>query len=136
MTQRRTRLGLTLRLDFNSRQPAYLQIVRQVAQRAINQRLRPGQRLPPVRALALQLGLNFNTVARAYRVLQQRGVLSTQRGRGTYVTRRTPKSPAARGQALRSLAREYVDSARWHRFSDAEIQTALDRMLKGRGART
>jgi GntR family transcriptional regulator len=120
---------LALRLDFDTTQPAYLQIVHQVARQAARGRLRQGQRLPTVRSLANQLGLNFNTVARAYRVLQRRGLLSAQRGRGTYVTRRTPRSAAARRHALLDLTRQYVDGARGHMFSDAEIAAALQRQL-------
>ena len=116
---------LTVRLDFDGGQPAYLQIVRQLARQAGSGRLRPGQRLPAVRSLADQLGLNFNTVARAYRVLKGRGVISTQRGRGTYVRRKTPRSAAGRRRALVEMVRQYVEDARGHMFSDAEIAAAL-----------
>jgi GntR family transcriptional regulator len=120
---------LTLRLDFETGQPAYLQIARQLARQASSGRLRQGQRLPAVRSLADQLGLNFNTVARAYRVLQRRGVISTQRGRGTYVIRGTPRSQGARRRALVNLARQYVEDARGHMFSDLEIAAALAKHL-------
>jgi GntR family transcriptional regulator len=114
-----------LRLDFQTGQPAYLQIVRQLAQLAMAGRFEQGERLPTVRGLADQLGLNFNTVARAYRVLGRQGLISTQRGRGTYVMRRTPRSAAVRRRALIDLARRYIDDARGHMFSDAEITAAL-----------
>lgn len=116
---------LSLRLEFDTGQPAYLQIVRQVARQAVGGQLRQGQRLPTVRSLASQLGLNFNTVARAYRVLQRRGLISAQRGRGTYVTRRTPRSAGGRRRALVDLTRQYIQDARGHMFSDLEIAAAL-----------
>jgi GntR family transcriptional regulator len=121
--------SLTFRLDFDTGQPAYLQIVQQITRQAASGRLGQGQRLPPVRSLAAQLGLNFNTVARAYRVLQRRGVVSTQRGRGTYVMQGTPRSAAARRRALVDLVRQYVEDARGRMFSDAEISAALIRQL-------
>jgi DNA-binding transcriptional regulator YhcF (GntR family) len=65
-------------------------------------------------------------------VLRQRGVLSAQRGRGTFVTRRTSQTAAGRRRALVNLARQYVEDARWHMFSDAEIQAALDRIVEQR----
>jgi GntR family transcriptional regulator len=120
---------LTLRLDFDTAQPAYLQIVHELARQAARGRLRQGQRLPTVRSLASQLGLNFNTVARAYRVLQRRGLISAQRGRGTYVTRATPRSAATRRRALIELTRQYLELARGYMFSDAEIGAALKYQL-------
>jgi GntR family transcriptional regulator len=123
------RPGLTLRLDFETGRPAYQQIVRQLTQLAISGRLHQGERLPTVRDLADQLGLNFNTVARAYRVLKRRGLITTQRGRGTYLRRRAPRSAAARRRALIDLTRQYVADARGHLFSDAEIAAALDDLL-------
>lgn len=48
--------------------------------------LRPGDELPPVRQLAADLGVNLNTVARAYRALEDDGLVSTVRGRGTRIT--------------------------------------------------
>lgn len=120
-----TRPKPILQLDFDTGQPAYMQIVRQLVRQAAGGQLRQGERLPTVRSLANQLGLNFNTVARAYRVLQRRGLISAQRGRGTYVTRRTPQSAAARRRALVDLTRQYVKDARAYVFSDAEIAAAL-----------
>ena len=102
-----------------------LELVEKLTQQAAGGRLHQGERLPTVRSLADRLGLNFNTVARAYRVLQRRGLISMQRGRGTFVVRRTPQSAAARRRALVALTRQYVDDARGHRFSDAEIAAAL-----------
>jgi GntR family transcriptional regulator len=120
---------LTLRLDFDTAQPAYLQIVHELARQIVRGRLHQGQRLPTVRSLANQLGLNFNTVARAYRILQRQGLISAQRGRGTYVTRRTPRSAATRRRALIDLTREYVEVTRGYMFSDAEIGAALQYQL-------
>ena len=58
--------------------------------------LAPGDALPTVRQLAADLGINLNTVARAYRQLEAAGLVSTRRGRGTVVeaARETPREPA------------------------------------------
>jgi GntR family transcriptional regulator len=127
--RRSSKAGLHLRLDFEIPQPAYLQIVHQLARQAASGRLRQGERLPTVRSLANQLGLNFNTVARAYRVLQRRGLISAQRGRGTYVTRRGPRSAATRRRALIDLTRQYIEDARGNMFSDAQIAEAVGEHL-------
>ncbi len=65
--------------------PIYLQIAAQVQSWLTAGLLKPGDQLPTVRALAASLRVNFNTVARAYRLLDEAGLISTQRGRGTYI---------------------------------------------------
>lgn len=72
-------------LDLRSGVPIYVQIVEQVQQLVSSGKLKPGDQLPTVRQLASELRVNFNTVARAYRMLDEAGVISTQQGRGTYI---------------------------------------------------
>jgi len=72
-------------LDLRSGVPIYVQIVEQVQQLVASGKLKPGDQLPTVRQLASELRVNFNTVARAYRMLDEAGVISTQQGRGTYI---------------------------------------------------
>jgi GntR family transcriptional regulator len=72
-------------LNFRSGEPIYTQIVDQLHRRIAANELKPGDQLPTVRELADELDVNFNTVARAYRILDEMGAISTQQGRGTYV---------------------------------------------------
>ncbi len=72
-------------LDLRSGVPIYVQIVEQVQQLVSSGKLKPGDQLPTVRQLASELRVNFNTVARAYRMLDEAGIISTQQGRGTYI---------------------------------------------------
>jgi GntR family transcriptional regulator len=72
-------------LDLRSGVPIYVQIVEQVQQLVVSGKLKPGDQLPTVRQLASELRVNFNTVARAYRLLDEAGIISTQQGRGTYI---------------------------------------------------
>ena len=78
-----------LQLDFRSGSPIYLQIVEQVRRLLISGELQPGDQLPTVRQLAAELRVNFNTVARAYRMLDEARLISTQQGRGTYILDQT-----------------------------------------------
>lgn len=122
---------LSLQLDFSSGLPAYLQIVRRLERQAARGRLRPGDQLPTVRALADSLGLNFNTVARAYRLLHRDGVVSAQRGRGTYVIGKPAAStPRARRQTLATMTTQFIEQARGCRFSESEIAAAVDKRLR------
>jgi GntR family transcriptional regulator len=75
-----------IRLDFRSKEPIYTQLAALLRSEMDLGQIQPGEQLPTVRVLASMLGINFNTVARAYRVLDIEGRISTQQGRGTFVT--------------------------------------------------
>jgi GntR family transcriptional regulator len=95
---------------FLSRQdgvPPYLQIVQQIKHLVASGRLEPGEELPPIRSLAQQLLINPNTVARAYRELEQAGVVTKRSTTGTYVS--DAGSPLARRERLR-LVTERIDA--------------------------
>ncbi len=85
---------MQLRLDFHEREPIYLQIVEQVKSMVASGILKPGDQLPTVREVAADLRINFNTAARAYRLLHDEGMISTQQGRGTYVLEAPPPAEA------------------------------------------
>jgi GntR family transcriptional regulator len=76
---------LKFTLDFRSGIPSYVQIIEQIQGLLAAGELKPGDQLPTVRQLASELRVNFNTIARAYRMLDEAGLISTQRGRGTYI---------------------------------------------------
>jgi GntR family transcriptional regulator len=87
---------LEIRINFQNKKTICAQIVQQLSQLIQSGRLQPDDQLPPVRELADQLHINFNTVARAYRLLDKSGWISTQQGRGTYVLPRDfPQGQAA-----------------------------------------
>src|SRR5512140_1777904 len=116
---------MNLDIDFRSGIPIYLQVVERIKERLASGRLRPGDQLPTVRSLALELRVNFNTIARAYRILDEAGIISTQQGRGTYILDAPPPEVAEemRHQALEDLTRRYI--------ADAErLNATLDEVLK------
>jgi GntR family transcriptional regulator len=87
--------------------PIYLQIVQQIKRLVVAGRLAPGEELPPIRALAEQLVVNANTVARAYRELAAAGVLTNRRTAGTYVA---DGAPALAREECREALAESVDA--------------------------
>jgi GntR family transcriptional regulator len=121
-----------IRLDFRSGTPIYTQIVEQVKQQVISGELKPGDQLPTVRALALELRVNFNTVARAYRLLDEAGIISTQQGRGTYILEVPPpeRTEKLRKQALEVLTRDYLKEALRLGCSQDEIIESLKEQLE------
>lgn len=130
---------MQIKIDFRSGQPIYVQIIEQVREMVANGELKPGDQLPTVRQLATDLRVNFNTVARAYRMLDEAGLISTQQGRGTYIW----EPPSAetlqrlRQRSLESLTRRYLaEAARLADSPDevAEIIHALLQDWKANGA--
>ena len=83
-----------LQIDTKSGVPFYRQIVEQVKFGIAREDLQPGDQLPTVRQLAVDLSINPNTVIRAYRELEIEGVIDTHQGSGTYVGTRKPRIDA------------------------------------------
>jgi GntR family transcriptional regulator len=85
-----------------------------------------------VRALALELRVNFNTVARAYRLLDEAGIISTQQGRGTYILEVPPpeRTDKLRQQALEALTHNYLNEAFRLGCTPDEISNALKEQLE------
>lgn len=96
------------RVDHTSAEPPFEQVRRQIAAQVNSGLLPPGTRLPTVRALASEVGLAVNTVARVYRELEADGVVVTEGRRGTFVG----PSAGASGSGLADAASAYVEAAR------------------------
>ena len=128
---------LTLHLDFRSGLPIYIQIMNQIEGQVVGGTLKPGDQLPTVRALASELRVNFNTVARAYRMLDGARIISTQQGRGTYITEIPPPEvkEKLRQETLEALARRYIGEALRMEFSKQAISQMVKDQLKAWKAR-
>ncbi len=87
-------------VDVESSTPLYAQIKEQIRLAAGTSVLQPGDQLPPVRELATHLRVNFNTVARVYRELQAEGLLDSQRGSGTFISKQAPTLGKHAGQQI------------------------------------
>ena len=123
---------LALQIDFRSGLPIYTQIVNQVQAQVVSGILKHGDQLPTVRALAEELRVNFNTVARAYRILDEARIISTQQGRGTYITEIPPPnvSEKLRRETLEALTQKYISEATRLEFSKSEVRQMVNDQLK------
>jgi GntR family transcriptional regulator len=122
---------MQITLDFRSGQPIYIQIMDQIRRMVANGELKRGDQLPTVRQLAAELRVNWNTVARAYRLLDEAGLISTQRGRGTYIWE-TPSEEIIhrlRKQGLEGLTHHFLAEAARQGFSPGEVDTIFEQQL-------
>jgi GntR family transcriptional regulator len=100
------------RLDLHSGVPVYRQIIDQVMGGIAAGTLTGGDQLPTVRQVAVDLSINPNTVVRAYRELEIRGVLETQQGTGTFVSyQKVKRDEVERERQLSQLVGEFVSRA-------------------------
>jgi GntR family transcriptional regulator len=119
-------------IDRTSALPVYVQLAEQIRLLIHRGALAPGDPMPTVRALAVELGVNANTVTRVYRDLQQQGLLRLERGVGTFVDR--PRSAATLEekdyQRIARRGRELVILSREAGLTARELAQLLERTWK------
>ena len=115
------------RLDLRSGVPVYRQLIDQVLVAISSGTLTPGDRLPTVRQVAVDLSININTVVRAYKELEIRGILLTQQGTGTFITDQEVRpDEAERQRRLSQLVGDMLARAGSDGFTLADVRRALD----------
>src|SRR6266478_6991209 len=116
------------RLDVHSGVPVYRQIIDQVIGGMASGTLAGGDQLPTVRQLAVDLSINPNTVVRAYRELEIRGILTTHQGTGTFITPvKVEPNDADRQRRLSQLVSDFVAHAGGAGFT---LQEVMDRLAE------
>lgn len=123
---------MNLKVDMHSGVPIYIQIVERVKHMIATGELKPGDQLPTVRQLAQDLRVNFNTIARAYTLLNDAGIISTQQGRGTFVRERPDECAIARmrTEKLSALIGHVVIEASSLGYKPTDIRAAFDDAIK------
>jgi GntR family transcriptional regulator len=120
------------RIKKKSQTPIHVQLEEQIHLAIHTGQLPPGGRLPTVRALAVELQVNANTIARVYRDLQEKGYLVLERGVGTFVAPEQPESPLARTdlRKLRSKTRQLVSLSQKIGLSLGELNQLTEELWK------
>ncbi len=123
---------IEFKLDPKSGVPFYRQIIDQIRYGVASGSLKVGEQLPTVRALAVELKVNLNTVSKAYRELEIQNVLETQQGTGTFIGNLTIKiSEDERLGKLKSICSEFLSIASSYGFSVSEIIRELEKKKGG-----
>jgi GntR family transcriptional regulator len=119
------------RVNDDSPMPVYLQLREQVLHALSRGQLKAGDQLPTVREVAVSLTINPNTVNRAYAELERDGLLTSRRGRGTFVSDAgKPADASSHAVRLKDIARRFLGEARAFGFSVQELVAAVERVAR------
>ena len=123
---------MKLYIDQESSVPIYVQIEDSIHSLIAAGQIQPGEQLPTIRELAAQIRVNLNTVARAYLELDREGVISTQRGKGTFVTGVPDKEQIERKRQklLHSIINSALEEAQNLGYSPSEIKKTFQEEMK------
>ncbi len=119
---------MKLHVEPESKVPIYAQIEEQIRSFVAAGNLRPGEQLPTIRQLAADLRVNYNTIARVYLDLDRDGIISTQRGRGTFVAGKPNEEQMerARQEKLLAIVRAALDEAHTLGYTRDEVARAFE----------
>jgi len=130
-------LAFTFSLSNSSGVPYYRQIVNQVMYGVANGMLKPGERLPTVRQLAVDLQVNLNTIVKAYSELELRGIVNTQQGTGTFVSESGGEVNAEEKlKGIERLCTAFLDEVAAMGITTDEVFSTLNRIIKERTTTT
>ena len=119
---------IEFKLDPKSGVPFYRQIIDQIRYGIARGNLKVGEQLPTVRALAVQLRVNLNTVSKAYKELEIQNVLETQQGTGTFIGPvKVEISDGERRDKLASICSEFLSIAASYGFTKEDVVEGLKR---------
>jgi DNA-binding transcriptional MocR family regulator len=118
--------------------PIYVRIVEAIADDIEHGKLRVGERLPPQRMLAAQLGVDFTTISRAYTEAQRRGLTEAQVGRGTFIRQQSPSIPISAPDALIDMTVNHppalddpdIEQRMWRDVMPSTSDSRLDRLMR------
>jgi GntR family transcriptional regulator len=123
---------MEIEINFRDHVPIYIQLIEQIKHMIATGELQPGDQLPTVRQLAADLRVNFNTVARAYRLLDEESIISTQHGRGTFILEppSEEKSRELRRRSLERLTHVYLNEADNLNFTPDDVLPMFEEKLQ------
>ena len=116
---------LRITVDPHSGMPLWLQLRNRLVYLIESGGFAEGEKLPTVRELAVDLGINYNTVSKVYQDIERDGYIVSKRGKGTFVAPRVHKEEAPAKSELEILADEFIRSCAEHGMSGVDITTLV-----------
>ena len=111
--------------DFNDHRPIYLQIIDRFYRSLVRGEIAPGDRIPSIRELAVDLKVNANTIQRAYQEMERGALIFSQRGTGYFVTNDNKTADRVKNMLLANAVETFLSEMRSIGLSDEEITDAL-----------
>lgn len=116
--------------DFEASKPIYMQIAEQLYKKLVRKEIKPGDKLLSVREMAVQSGVNPNTIQRAYSEMERMGIVETRRGQGTFIIEDEGIVDTLRSQFQSEVINTFVQSMRELGYTEEDMLTGLERYLK------
>lgn len=117
-------------LDYKDRRPIYQQIVEQISGLILNGILKPDEKMPSVRSLAMDLSINPNTIQRAYTELEREGFLYSVKGRGNFVSYSPELLEQRKIETLKEV-RTVLEKAKNNQIEQEEIIALMENVYQG-----
>lgn len=108
-------------MQFDNGLPIYLQIVQEMTLRALSGAIQPGEKIPPVRELAAEFGVNPNTMQRAMAEMEREGLVYTERTNGRFLTKETEILAEKRRSFAREETKKYLSYMKKIGFTTEEV---------------
>lgn len=119
-------------IDFNAAYPIYEQVIEEIKKELVRGDLKAGAKLPSQRKLAKQIDVNPNTVQRAYREMEQRGLVETKRGKGTFIKEDDKVLTAVKKDMAESAVEKFIEEMVSLGFNKEDIIKKINDYLKRR----
>ncbi|MBA2873751.1 GntR family transcriptional regulator [Thermaerobacillus caldiproteolyticus] len=119
--------------EFDATKPIYMQIMEKVNKKIVRNEWKAGDKLPSVREMAVQTGVNPNTIQRTYSELERMGIVETRRGQGTFVTENEEVIKRLREQLKQEIMSDFVRNMKELGFTIDEIVASLKDFSQGEG---
>jgi GntR family transcriptional regulator len=94
--------------EFDTTKPIYIQIMEKINKKIVRNEWKAGDKLPSVREMAVETGVNPNTIQRTYSELERMGIVETRRGQGTFVTENAEAIERLREQLKRDIVADFI----------------------------
>ncbi|NMO97567.1 GntR family transcriptional regulator [Paenibacillus lemnae] len=112
-------------IEFDNNLPIYLQIMNYIKKQIITGKLQPGDKIPSVRELAVELQINPNTIQRTFQELEREEIVETRRGLGRYVTSEESKIMSIKKEMAGDLIQHFIQGMQELGFKEKDILTIV-----------
>jgi GntR family transcriptional regulator len=117
--------------EFDTTKPIYIQIMEKINKKIVRNEWKAGDKLPSVREMAVQTGVNPNTIQRTYSELERMGIVETRRGQGTFVTENVEVIERLRERLKRDIVADFIRNMTEFGFTMNDIIASLKDFSRG-----